>query len=500
MSQSGPALLSYKMALMKPRVGWSIIDTSGPIVFRSNLNQHLIDTLRARKPHIQEKLLEVVLYVLKNKPYLKATDYSHDDMLEVIELLLKATGKQILSRRKAFFSVLHKHSFFAYAQNLKGVFDMALFACDRIAFQDFLAHVDLIPNGLLMYYSHQFNPATIASIQSLDLFTRLEPSQYVDKPWNALTSYEKLYHIVFNKIFTKALSHRLSLVGSLIKGWQGRTYSELGLTQKYSKENSLDLEANQDIYSLIQFKKAILLFQLQYKGPHSDILNQAIQEILEMPLPKVMSYRYSKYDKKNHPYIFSLMDEHTVTGYHSTEGYYYQINMGYLSGKKPGVKIFKVSSEQLDRLHSELDNLQYASTTNHFVQLPDLCQLKQVGYLRLPSQYSGNCTYESLKGLLLALLYDRLQKEHFPSLAAQHAFRIYKPFLMYDALASIDEYKAYALSPSPYILAKAKRVLPLYIRHQVKNGRDFTYEPHARQENNKPSRHKRKRKQSSDTI
>tara|TARA_R110002110_G_scaffold404606_1_gene623178 strand:- start:220433 stop:222196 length:1764 start_codon:yes stop_codon:yes gene_type:complete len=395
----------------------------------------------------------------------------------IIRCVLYSQSRAISSKRKYFFSILNKYKYFKKVSHIDDAFKIAFSNNNALAFEDLLDHKNILPNADLIKYANKFQSGALPNLHCYNLFPLLNPEDYKNKKWRQLTSYEKLYWLAFDQEHMKKLAHRIGLKGNIQCYWQGHSYSTLGIKLLDKSDDIVELEGEEEGRSLLQFKRNLLLFQVsmpQEKIILDEALSHAVELISNVEPMLEHQFKHKLNDKKNHIYIFPFIDEHTATGYHTVDGWYYQINMGFLSGDEPGIHVYRVPNESRVLTHGQLTNLQYKHKTEHLYNIENLCGLKKIAYIKLPGQPCGNCSYESLKGLFCAILFDNLCQTYSLPVAATKTLTLYRMFCEYDINDAIFDYRQHALSINQELIRLAYSKKQSLLESQVFDDTNFS--------------------------
>lgn len=441
----------------------------------------LSDMIKTQDESVQvEQLKDLISYLLTHRKKIYLAEFDPNELIQFVQLMMFSSDSYIKKKRKQAISLLFKKKGFKNEDDVLYLFCVAYQSGNPKIFRDLLDHKNIFSSTKLFKLQKAFFPEDGSHLRCLDLFYRLDPRQYRNRKWLHLTTYEKLYFLIGEFFNIKKLSHRLALEGEVQIKWRDKS---LKFQEFYFVNDSIELEGQMDGRSLIQFKEALLMFQVKYHGPEKKLLNQAVEHILKIEPRSEHRFRHKLHDGKDHAYLFSL-DEHLTAAFHTQGGRLYQINLGEGCGDFPGIHIYEVTQAQRKDVHCHLTTLQYPDhLTKHFSRLPSNRGLKKLGYQELPEQLSGNCTYESVKGLFLAILFDRCQAKYPLKQAYKQALDIYRLFLEFDAKDALKDYQTHTLSSNKALLANARKRFEHFMKEQVYEDDYFCYYIEGNEEN-----------------
>lgn len=450
---------------------------------QTKLNQHennafqLLESFyRSHKPSTRSWVTPAGHFMRMMIAHANSINLDKVDFLQLncfIKLTLIADEASIVNLRPAFLKALYQKGYFKDPLIIRMFINTVINTNKRRAFFDLLSFPRIIPRTKILDYARQFfKSLNRTDALNYDLFIRLNPDDYEGVNWRALTSYEQLYWIVHEHYFSKSLSHRLCLEGHFTPQWRGYPYHALALTDT-KKQN--DLEGMAEDLALMQFKSSLYFFQTNFQGDKQTLnaLTKAVDLLSSMKPRNDAKFNHRLRDGLDHVYLFGLSDHHFTCGYHATSGKYYHINMGSGSGERSGVIIYNVSPSQKANLHCDLCCTQYEHKTKHFNRIPSKNNLTETYFLQLPEQITGNCTYESLRGLLVAIVVDELSKTMPMKQATVMTLDMVRLFIEMDMRDAIVDYTQHALSPNRELLTLAYQNMQTCLDNTVLDDKQF---------------------------
>ncbi len=469
---NGVKVITRRMLL--DGLGWEPpMATTTPTSFENQLNAKIHVLIKQWVVHHSEPPLplENIIKMLSKGSRYNITHINPLFLESIVRAMLLTSDDNLKRKRKFFLATLYRKGYFKNNDN--DAFNVAFQSNNATAFKELLDHKNIIPNHLLLKFKKKFNDIKQPNMYAINLFFRLYPIDYQNKKWSELSSYEKLYWLIFEEREALKLSHHLGLVGRIQLKWQDHSLSEIGVSPKVKE---LDLEGDEGGNSLLSFKQTLLMFQTSITGiKDSDkhILDKVTETIVNIEPRYEFQFKHKLHDGKDHIYIFPLQDEHQTTGYHTHDGRYYHINMGVGSGDIPGILVYEVPLSKREAVHSCLCGLQYHGSTTSFNQAPVRLALKNIAYISLPKQPSGNCSYESIKGLFCAMLFNEYRKSYSNKESFQKTMDLYRAYSLYDLNDAIAEYCSLSLSPNKELLTKAYDQRVSLIKSQVLDDKNF---------------------------
>jgi hypothetical protein len=341
---------------------------------------------------------------------------------------------------------------------------------------------------------NQFHPDN-GNLMMWDLFHKLDPLNYKNTSFENLTSYEKLYFMLFEPYYAQELNHRLNFAG------------ELDITWKNKLIDKVNLNGQNPGFSLIQFKDHLL--QYSTKNNISKGFKNAVAKIIELTPQSGIHILNGNIKQNEHIFYFNHVGHQWCTLL--TDNKLYLINMGLGSESTPGIQVFDVPKAKKRRVLASLikwektnlidqinilemniedpmqlqvqvvEKMQQLMKFEHFIHFPKKFNLTKIEDIHIPKQTIGNCGYYSLKGLLLALTYHENQKYFPKGVAYKRSLKDTLAFIKQDYANAIDDYKTHSLHPNPALLLLAKKQLLQYQPRGKKLIKDPSLDPMAYQ-------------------
>ncbi|MCS5710906.1 hypothetical protein [Candidatus Berkiella aquae] len=400
---------------------------------------------------------EIGLLLLSN-PHLLNYQWSRQQKTDALALIIRSTHDTVIAQRKTLIELLNvKHFAQIKPSNhqLLPAIEFAIKTQNSKLFQALLEHPSSISdNHLISLVDRFFNDE--GDLMKWDLFHKLDPKQYQSRAYRTLSPYEKLYYQVYEYYYVAELNHRLNL--------GGRSHIKWGKKNIYK----IDSKTGQDPgCGLMQLKNHLLLF-IANNNKLSPGFTQAVNEILELtPQSGCHYFNKSTENKKN---IFYFNHSHHIWCAFYVDNKLYMINMGYGS-ETPGIQVYDVPNDKVSTVlntltawenRSLLDTKMSYKHFRNFAQKHNLTQLEQID---IPAQTVDNCSYYSLKGLLLAMSYHYNQAHYAPQMAYDKSLRNLLAFNNYDYANAIEDYLAHSIHPNFPLLERAKAQAKKYEFH-----------------------------------
>ncbi|MCS5710907.1 hypothetical protein [Candidatus Berkiella aquae] len=412
---------------------------------------------------------ELGLLLYKNPRLLQKAKLSRQMKADAIALIIRSSNKTVIDNTKALMNML-SFANFAKAKptqkKLSSAVDFAIEIHNSKLFQTLLEHPLSVSDSSLKSLIQSFYPDA-GNLMMWDLFYKLDPKRYQGRSYGQLSPYEKLYFSLYEPYYIHELNHRLNLPGKAEIKWDK------------AKLDEISLEGQNAGFSLRQFKEHLLLFAVKHPNKLSEGFNRAVDEIVNL-LPQsgkhTLNGELFYFNHVNHGWCAILLDDKL-----------YMINMG-LGSKAPGIQVYDVphhkkasvlndlksweKTDLLDQIQitdEEMrnpaklqDKIARVMEFNDFKDFSKKHHLTQLEQIDIPAQTMGNCSYYSLKGLLLAISYHYNKKQYSSKIAYNRSLSDVLSYIHYDYANAIDDYMAHSIKPNLLLLKQAKEQAKKY--------------------------------------